>query len=463
MMWTCTRCNSVVVGQRAEHCGVCCQTFTGTTAGDMHRVGRHGILDGPDRRRCLSPTEMAEKGMDQDSLGRWGTGRAYTGPTPGNPAESLSNRARSVSQPEPQQTTHPRGFKARRITRRDPMPHTMTSRVSTTMAETATSTSKFVRLDDDVLSCAWCGITLEPGAEAVTEAYIHPAGLGPRPSIHEPFGICHDCQPWADLADELASRNDLRHLGPAGAERLARAIVSACCVLNTDPPNVGCTPAEMRTWARVFSEIPAPTWARWIGAHYVVATATRHRWAHLDEEVLASLRAAMARVLAERLALTRPPVRVAPPRVLTISGETAWPGRCLVCGTDHIDMPAVQVLDLGGSTATARKIWTRHTLSTGRGPERLAGYCCPRCEEAIRAAGNVIGPTAYDVALTAHLGLRTGTVAAGMYFVRAVPAWQTRRHLDGTPWSHYRRAELDDLRGEILPDLGQPDIIDEEI
>lgn len=328
----------------------------------------------------------------------------------------------------------------------------------TTMTTTTTTPApRFARLADDRLSCAWCGVELDPGAPALEEVLIHPHGVAPAPTWREPMGCCEDCRPWADLADKLAERAELRALGPAGAERLGRAIASTCCLLDADPPHVDAPAAELRSWSRAFAETPAPTWASAVAGLGAASTACTTRWAHVDEDHRAELRAVLARVLAERMAGARPPVRIGPPRVLTISGETAWSGRCLVCGTDHVDMPAVQVLELGGPTAAAREIWTRHTLSTGRGPERLAGYCCPGCEEAIRAAGNVIGPTAYDVALTAHLGLRTGTVAAGMYRVDAVPAWQTHRSLGGAPWSHYHHDELDDLRAEILPDLGQPD------
>lgn len=43
---------------RAEHCKVCHQTFAGTTAGDSHRTGRHGV-----DRRCRSTDELVAGGM----------------------------------------------------------------------------------------------------------------------------------------------------------------------------------------------------------------------------------------------------------------------------------------------------------------------------------------------------------------------------------------------------------------
>jgi hypothetical protein len=53
-------------GQRTEHCCTpgCHQTFSSTSAGDMHRTGDHAVTSGPTRRRCLTVGEMLEKGMN---------------------------------------------------------------------------------------------------------------------------------------------------------------------------------------------------------------------------------------------------------------------------------------------------------------------------------------------------------------------------------------------------------------
>lgn len=74
MGWTCRTCGDRIVGMKLEHCPACHKTFTCTAAGDMHRVGGHGVTDGPDRRRCLTPEEMLDKGMTHNTRGRWSTG-----------------------------------------------------------------------------------------------------------------------------------------------------------------------------------------------------------------------------------------------------------------------------------------------------------------------------------------------------------------------------------------------------
>ncbi len=68
------RCGATWTGSRAEHCAACCQTFSGTTAGDAHRVGKHDVFTGPDRRRCLTTDEMTERGMVRNKRGLWSMG-----------------------------------------------------------------------------------------------------------------------------------------------------------------------------------------------------------------------------------------------------------------------------------------------------------------------------------------------------------------------------------------------------
>ena len=58
-MTTCTTCGATWTGHRMEHCWACHETFTGTRAGDMHRVGSYS----PNERRCLSAKEMRQRGL----------------------------------------------------------------------------------------------------------------------------------------------------------------------------------------------------------------------------------------------------------------------------------------------------------------------------------------------------------------------------------------------------------------
>lgn len=92
-------------GQRPQHCTACHHTFNGTTAGDMHRVGRFDGTEGPDGRRCLTPVEMLAKGMGVNRAGYWTTGR-----DPGErlrPATAGSATSPNRAQQVPDQTPHP--------------------------------------------------------------------------------------------------------------------------------------------------------------------------------------------------------------------------------------------------------------------------------------------------------------------------------------------------------------------
>ena len=68
-MTTDTRCGKSWTGKRIEHCTVCHETFSGTSAGDKHRTGAHGK-----DRRCRTAEEMVDLGMEQNVRGVWTTG-----------------------------------------------------------------------------------------------------------------------------------------------------------------------------------------------------------------------------------------------------------------------------------------------------------------------------------------------------------------------------------------------------
>lgn len=69
-MGTC-RCGASWSGARIEHCCACHESFSCESAGDMHRVGRHDVSTGPNRRRCLTVQEMLAKGMIPNARGVW--------------------------------------------------------------------------------------------------------------------------------------------------------------------------------------------------------------------------------------------------------------------------------------------------------------------------------------------------------------------------------------------------------
>ena len=100
MRATCRTCHAEYSG-RMEHCPACHNTFTGTTAGDMHRVGPGHA------RRCLTEAEMLDKGMGIDGRGRW-----KSSDEPWDTARRLAGSNLSASQPEPGHGDQDEGYDA---------------------------------------------------------------------------------------------------------------------------------------------------------------------------------------------------------------------------------------------------------------------------------------------------------------------------------------------------------------
>lgn len=57
-----------------SECSECFETFCGERPHALHRLGNHGVYEGPDRRRCLSVAEMAARGFTRCGRGRWSAG-----------------------------------------------------------------------------------------------------------------------------------------------------------------------------------------------------------------------------------------------------------------------------------------------------------------------------------------------------------------------------------------------------
>jgi hypothetical protein len=66
-MTTC-RCGTTYTGHRVEHCTGCHQTFTATAPGDMHRVGRHDVTEGPRASPLPHPRRNAGQGNEPEPV-----------------------------------------------------------------------------------------------------------------------------------------------------------------------------------------------------------------------------------------------------------------------------------------------------------------------------------------------------------------------------------------------------------
>lgn len=70
-MHECRDCHKTWRGYKPEHCTVCHETFGGSTGGDRHRAGKHGVKEGLERRRCRTAEEMLDVGMSLNAKGIW--------------------------------------------------------------------------------------------------------------------------------------------------------------------------------------------------------------------------------------------------------------------------------------------------------------------------------------------------------------------------------------------------------
>lgn len=61
-------------GERAGHCGSCCETFIGLSAFESHRVGAHGT---PERRCEIQPYETIDPETLYARYGHWIDERGY--------------------------------------------------------------------------------------------------------------------------------------------------------------------------------------------------------------------------------------------------------------------------------------------------------------------------------------------------------------------------------------------------
>ena len=135
-------------------------------------------------------------------------------------------------------------------------------------------------------------------------------------------------------------------------------------------------------------------------------------WGALDESDRQWLREAYANLLAEKVAQRAAPVALRPP-----SGQPAMPSvnlqACLFCGVSSVSMAAAEVTRLGGQQAAEREVWrpisgiNPSSIGGRMTPNRLSGYLCGRCADAVESAG-AVGQTALGKALLAYLDATPG-------------------------------------------------------
>lgn len=123
-------------------------------------------------------------------------------------------------------------------------------------------------------------------------------------------------------------------------------------------------------------------------------------WAHVTSERREKLRTAYSALLRERVSTSSGPRLLPPPPPSADTPALLVEGGCLMCGVNHVAVPADRVTRLGGPTIAAHKVWRERTVT--RGPDRLRGHVCPACADALDALA-AWGPSAVERAYTRWL------------------------------------------------------------
>jgi hypothetical protein len=284
-----------------------------------------------------------------------------------------------------------------------------------------------VPLPTGFLACPSCGIAVKrkPSSAVTTvEAMSRENTPPPSPGSNRQLAALRfeflQCPPCADRR-ELAGRILDRPV-PTTAKIPVEEITSWI--------NRLAAPGAAAAWSSRF----APT----LRAAAQPDTANPSPWAHVtqDGDLRREIRAWFAATLCDRVARSAPAVELRPP--------TGTAG-CALCGVGSILMPASQVQSLGGRAKASSAAWTPVSVDPSaiggrRSPDRVEGFTCPECFDAIDAVGSV-GQSAMHRALLGYLQAAHRTSDAERLQIAGEDArlvgWAVaQRRVNKVPWGH---------------------------
>ena len=265
------------------------------------------------------------------------------------------------------------------------------------------------------LACLACGQGVPEDSPTMTvEAMAregHRASRNPNMapvSITTQFRECWPCRDRDDVAHAaiVALPGVAARYGHGNAKYRLRLALDGLAALGHQPPD-NLDAAEVSALMRHLT-IPGGS-ARWAARFAPVmaadadpATSALYPWSHLTTEQRAALRAGYAALLADRVARTSPPPRLAPPE--------GHPPACAMCGVGSVEVSAAEVHRHGGTASARERVWrpirfNSHALGGPRTPNPVPGNLCPTCSTAVTEAG-AVGAEAmegsYRQALTAE-------------------------------------------------------------
>jgi hypothetical protein len=288
------------------------------------------------------------------------------------------------------------------------------------MTTTTTDHDEPLTQTPGMLACPGCGVGTPAPRDAAEVVTVRRAADTPaqrRDGAPVRLARCTDCLTLRDRAAALLDAHPriLARLGSVAAEH-AEAALSALVVLALPLPDPATT-TQAEVWV-LLDRLAVPGSAvGWQSRRPAQGRFQPVAWAHVTEDDRATVRAAYAGVLRDRLARNAPPEGITPPPLDPFDRGTALAltTACLLCGVGAVTVPAAWLTRTGGRKAVALDVWRLMTTSPrslgGRsGPEGVTGYTCPSCSAAVASVG-AVGPTALERALVEHLSA-TGREAA---------------------------------------------------
>lgn len=234
------------------------------------------------------------------------------------------------------------------------------------------------------LACEVCGVAVPVDVFAEV--------VEPRKTRRAPYSRCPDCRALHQRAVNLAEEHPFLYsrLGvPVVVDRIEWTLWGLAVIGQTlRPGDVGVMLTRLYGLGQKASFRGSTERAR--------RECSPYAWAHVGLSERAALRAAFGAALRDRLALRQEPLVISCPS-----------NACLMCGVPEITYPAIGVSRRGGVGATQLALWravtvNRTALGGTPSPERVEGYVCPACAQAIDETGG-IGWRARAAAVLAHV------------------------------------------------------------
>ncbi|MEU2203027.1 hypothetical protein AB0P19_03645 [Microbacterium oleivorans] len=285
-----------------------------------------------------------------------------------------------------------------------------------------------VSLPADSLACGGCGVAVERPtvvSRVAVNGYQRDGRLQRQDVVR--LTRCEACAAIDDAAASALGRSPevVGRLGGVARQSLVAAL-SALATLGLASPSLDSAADVVRLIDRLgiggavrFESQATPD------------TCSSAPWAHVGEELRATLREAGARWLREGI---ERPVRVAPPADSDRRG-------CLFCGVGHVMAMPSRADSVWTATSTTLRTLGGHSTAV------LDGDTCPTCAAAIEHAGSV-GIGAMQRAVLDFVGYRP-TGPAGADLELAVIGWGALppgTTPNATPWQHL---DVDALRRDL--------------